>query len=82
METLFSREMLANCVAPVNEVEKAKLHGKRIISKGVDGKITAYLWNDKIYVVAIEIIPETCKHRNRVVDRVQWQSLAMLRLWG
>lgn len=61
METLFSSEMLRNCVAPVNEVNKAKQHGKLIVSENIDGKVTAYLWQDKMYVVSVEIKSESIR---------------------
>ena len=57
MKTLFSREMLAKCVASVDEVDEAKRCGEKIVMGTLEATVTAYLWRGKTYIDSIEIKP-------------------------
>lgn len=55
MNALFSEEMIYGCIADPDEIRMAKVYGEGRTFQGVDGTITSYLWNGKIYVTDITI---------------------------
>lgn len=66
MNTLFSEEMIRQCVAHPSEMELAKINGQKVETESVDGKVTAYIWNGAVYVTEIIVHPEACKHKRKV----------------
>lgn len=58
MDTLLSKEMLNRCVAPQSEIDEAVQHGRKMEFDDENGKLIAYLWKDKTYIIEMVINTE------------------------
>lgn len=56
--TFLTEEMLDCCIASETEINHAITNGKKMAFNDENGKLTAYLRNDKVYVTELEIKPE------------------------
>ena len=52
---MFSDEEIKNCICSQDELDEAVLCGEKVETESIDGKVIAYIYGGKTYVVAVEL---------------------------
>jgi hypothetical protein len=75
MNALFSEALVRSCIPTPEEIERAKLNGRKVETETADGRVIAYIYLGAIYITDVTIYPPKIKEMNmekkisKMVDR-------------